>query len=197
MPAREPEGAEYYGVVSLLDEEHEGLVLRLWEQLEREFGLSFRDRYLPHFTYHSAEGYDLDRLERILRRQAAKSVPFQVKSKGALAVARAPEVPCFFLPLVRSLELSQLHRTLWPKLSETASGIVDRYAPDDWLPTIALTPDIEKDLSSELLRFLLQRDLAWQIRIDNLSLLHDTGTRQELGQRFDFGGGRTTLLPAA
>ncbi len=49
----------------------------------------------------------------------------------------------------------------------------------------------ERDLSKALLEYLLQRDWAWEMRIDNLSLLHDTGTRQELALRFDFGGERT------
>ncbi len=190
MPAREPEGAEYYGVVSLLDEEHEERVLRLWEELESEFGLSFRDTYLPHFTYHSAERYDMDRLEAVLRRRAAESVPFQARC-GVLAVIRAPEVPCFFLPLVRASVLNELHGKLWEELSEIASGIVDRYGPEYWMATINLTPDIDRDLSKALLEYLLQRDWAWEMRIDNLSLLHDTGTRQVLAQRFDFGGGRT------
>jgi len=190
MPAREPEGAEYYGVVSLLDEEHEERVLRLWEELEREFGLSFRDTYLPHFTYHSAERYDLDRLEAVLRRRAAESVPFEARC-SVLAVIRAPEVPCFFLPLVRAPVLSELHRALWEELSEIAFGILDRYGPEYWMATINLTPDTERDLSKALLEYLLQRDLSWEIRVDNISLLHDSGTRQELAYRLDFGGGRT------
>ena len=190
MPDREPEGAEYYGVVSLLDEEHEERVLRLWEELEGEFGLSFRDTHLPHFSYHVAERYDLDRLEAVLRRRSAESVPFEARC-SVLAVVRAPEMPCFLLPLVRAAVLSELHRVLWEELSEIAFGILDRYGPEYWIAAINLTPDIERDLSKALLEYLLQRDWAWEMRIDNLSLLHDTGTKQELAQRFDFGGGRT------
>ncbi len=190
MPDREPEGAEYYGVVSLLDEEHEERVLRLREELEGEFGLSFRDTYLPHFTYHSARRYDLNRVQAVLRRRAAESVPIEARC-SVLAVIRAPEMPCFLLPLVRAAVLSELHRVLWEELSEIAFGILDRYGPEYWMATVNLTPDIERDLSKALLEYLLQRDWAWEMRIDNLSLLHDTGTRQELALRFDFGGGRT------
>lgn len=196
MPDREPEGAEYYGVVSLLDEEHEERVLGLWEELEGEFGLSFRDTHLPHFSYHVAERYDLDRLEAVLSNRAAESVPFQARC-GVLAVIRAPEVPCFLLPLVRAAVLSELHRVLWEELSEIAFGILDRYGPEYWMAAINLTPDIERDLSKALLEYLLQRDWAWEMRIDNLSLLHDTGTKQELAQRFDFGGGRTAPRSSA
>ena len=65
---------------------------------------------------------------------------------------------------------------------------------------MALTPDLESDISSELVRFLLDRDLAWEMRIDNLSLLRDTGTRQILEYRLEFRGGekpwRTERRPA-
>ena len=50
------------------------------------------------------------------------------------------------------------------------------------------TPDIEEDVSSRLLQRMLERQWAWEIRIDNLSLLHDTGTRQELVYRIELGG---------
>ena len=190
MPMGEPEGVVCYGVVSLLDEEHEGRVLRLWEELEREFGLSFGATHIPHFSYHVAERYDLERLEGVLRRRAAARAPFQARSR-MLGAIRTPEAPLFFLPLVRSQELTDLHRALWPELSDIATGIFDRYAPEVWMATVNLTPDIERDLSSELLRFLLARDLAWEIRIDNISLLRDTGTSQELAYRLRLGGGRT------
>ena len=195
MPMREPEGVVCYGVVSLLDEEHETKVLGLWEELEREFGLCLQANHIPHFSYHVAERYDLERLEGVLRRLAAVTAPFQARSR-MLGAIRTPEAPLFFLPLVRTAELTRLHADLWAELTPLASGAFDRYAPEVWMATVNLTPDIERDLSSELLRFLLQRDLAWQIRIDNVSLLQDTGTRQELAQRFDFGGGQTTS-PAA
>ena len=82
-----------------------------------------------------------------------------------------------------------MHQELWSELPEIAEGSVDRYEPSNWLPIIALTPDIEEDVSSELLQRLLERQWAWEIRIDNLSLLHDTGTRQELVYRLDLGDG--------
>lgn len=182
----QPSGPEYYGVVSLLDGEHEQRVLKLWEGLERDFGLRIRETHIPHFTYHSAQRYDLDRLDGILRLRAAQTGPFSARCE-MLGVIRAPEVPCFFLPLVRNAELDGLHRTLWPELSEIATGTLDRYAPDSWMATINLTPDIEVDLSAELVRYLLRQDLPQVMRIDNLSLLHDTGTKQELAYRLELG----------
>ncbi len=177
-----------YGVVSLLDGEHEARILRLWEELEREFGLKLRETYIPHFTYHSAERYDLERLEEVLRRRAVETAPFTVRSM-ILGAIRAADVPIFLPPLVRTRTLTELHEALWPELSAIATEIFERYSPEVWIAAVALTPDLECDISSELVRFLLDRDLAWEMPIDNLSLLRDTGTRQILEFRLEFRGG--------
>jgi hypothetical protein len=177
-----------YGVVSLLDGEHQAEVLRLWEELEREFGLKLRETHIPHFTYHSAERYDLERLEQMLGRRAAETAPFTARSM-ILGAIRAEDVPIFFLPLVRTRTLTELHEALWPELTAIATEIFQRYSPEVWMAAVALTPDLDRDISSELVRFLLDRDLAWEMRIDNLSLLRDTGTRQVLEYRLEFRGG--------
>jgi hypothetical protein len=62
------------------------------------------------------------------------------------------------------------------------------YGANMWMATVNLAPDIEKDISRELLPFLLARDFQWTLTIDNVSLLHDTGERQMLEARFDLRG---------
>jgi len=168
------------------------MIWSLWEELEREFGLRIKDTHVPHFSYHVARHYDLESLDGILRHRASESAPFYVTSK-ALGVFPAPS-PIFFLPLVLTLGLAMFHRTLWQELSYIACGNELRYQPDDWIPGIALTPDIDKDVSAELVQFLLKRDLSWKIAVDNIAVIHDTGMKQELASRFDFAGvprGRT------
>ena len=172
----------------MLDGEHQAEVLRLWEELEREFGLKLRETYIPHFTYHSAERYDLELLEEVLGRRAAETAPFTARSM-ILGAIRADDVPLFFLPLVRTRTMTELHEALWPELSAIATGIFERYSPEAWIAAVALTPDLERDISSERGRFLLDRDLAWEMRVDNLSLLRDTGTMQVLEYRLEFRGG--------
>jgi len=53
---------------------------------------------------------------------------------------------------------------------------------------VNLAPDLETDISRELLLFLLKRDFQWQITVDNVCILHDTGERQIIEARFDFKG---------
>ena len=104
-----------------------------------------------------------------------------------IGVFNAPP-PLFFLPLVRTDELSALHRRLWAELDPIAVDVMDRYAAGVWIATVNLAPDIERDISRELLPYLLARDFEWEIEVDNVCLLHDTGERQVLEARFELRG---------
>ena len=48
---------------------------------------------------------------------------------------------------------------------------------------------MHKDNLSEIVRLLAERDLNREITVDNIALIYDTGTRQELRSRFKFGAG--------
>jgi hypothetical protein len=177
---------ELYGIVSVLDDEHQNAVWNIWGEIEREFGVSISATHVPHFSYHVAKTYG-DNLHGMLESIAGETPPVQTSS-GILGIFNAPP-PLFFLPLVRTDALSALHRRLWAQLDPIATGVFDRYAPEVWMATVNLAPDIERDLSAELLPYLLKRDLHWQITVDNVCLLHDTGERQVLEARFDLDRG--------
>ena len=48
---------EMYGIVSVLDEEHQIAVWELWADIEREFGVKISETHVPHFSYHVATSY--------------------------------------------------------------------------------------------------------------------------------------------
>lgn len=176
---------EMYGIVSVLDEAHQDAVWRLWADIEREFGVTISEMHVPHFSYHVAKTYGSS-LEETLAGIAASTPPLRTAS-FFIGVFNAPP-PLFFLPLVRTDALSALHRRLWAELGPIATEVMDRYAPNVWMATVNLAPDLKRDLSAELLPFLLKRELQWEITIDNVCLLHDTGERQLLEERFDLTG---------
>ena len=179
-------GEEMYGIVSVLDDEHQETVWRLWADIEREFDVSISGTHVPHFSYHVAKSYRND-IHKLLDRVAATTAPVHT-SCMVIGVFNFPP-PLFFLPLARTDALNALHRRLWTELEPHAIEIVGPYyGADMWMATVNLAPDIEKDISRELLPFLLARDFQWQLTIDNVCLLHDTGERQILEARFDFKG---------
>ncbi len=175
------------GIVSLLDEEHHRLTESLWAELESEFGL--RGIYItpfPHFSYHVAQDYDKESLEPILQRVAQHAQTFHIQASGYGIFAGRP--PVLYVPIVRTQELSQFHSTIWQHAAHTATGTIDYYRPQGWLPHITLAfGDIHKGNLPDIIRLLSERPLHWHIAINNLSFIEDTGQRQQVRFRFDFG----------
>ncbi len=159
-----------HGIVSLLDNDHNQLVEELWADLEREF--SVHGVYVtpyPHFSYHVAQVYDVDKMEPVLQR-----ITSNITS------------PVLYIPVVRSLELTQLHEELWQEISPVSSGVQEYYNPDQWMPHITIGfGDISKDKLLQMIPLLAERDFNWEITVNNIALIYDTGTKQELKSRFD------------
>jgi hypothetical protein len=179
-------GEEMYGIVSVLDEEHHLAIWELWADIEREFDVKISDKHVPHFSYHVATTYG-DRINELLDGIAATTAPIRTSSM-LLGVFKFPP-PLFFLPLARTDALNAFHRRLWTELEPHAVNVIGPYyGADMWMATVNLAPDIEKDISRQLLPFLLERNFEWQITVDNVCILHDTGERQILEERFDLRG---------
>jgi 2'-5' RNA ligase len=176
------------GIVSLLDEEHTRLTEGLWSELESEFGL--RGIYItpfPHFSHHVAQEYDKETLGPILEWVAQHTQAFPIQASGLGIFAGRP--PVLYVPIVRTRELSQFHSAVWQQTAHTASGTLDYYRPENWLPHITLAfGDIHKDNLPDVIRLLSERPLHWHISIDNLSFIEDTAHGQTVRFRFEFGG---------
>jgi len=174
-----------HGIVSLLDNDHNQLIEEIWAELEREF--SVHGVYItpyPHFSYHVAQAYDIDKIELVLQRITSNITTFNVKTSG-LGVFTGTS-PVLYIPVVRSLELTQLHEELWQEISPVSSGVQEYYNPDQWMPHITIGfGDISKDNLSQIIPFLAERDFNWEITVNNIALIYDTGTKQELKSRFD------------
>ena len=176
------------GVVSLLDDEHYKQIEGVWEELSQKFGV--RGIYatpFPHFTYQVSEEYDPKAVESALQRIAAQSEPFVVRT-GGLGVFTAAK-PVLYVPVVRAPALDRLHAEIWRLLGGTPEGgAAQYYAPDMWLPHITLAHgDIDADQLAEVVRLLVRRNFHWEMEVNNLSYIYDTGTEQGLRCRFNFG----------
>jgi hypothetical protein len=174
-----------HGIVSLLDSKQNQLVEEIWAELEREF--SVQGVYItpyPHFSYHVAQAYDIDKIEPVLQRITSNITTFNVKTSG-LGVFTGTS-PVLYIPVVRSLELTQLHQELWQEISPISSGVQEYYHPDQWVPYITIGfGDINKDNLSQIIPLLAERNFIWEITVSNIALIYDTGEKQELKSRFD------------
>ena len=58
----------------------------------------------------------------------------------------------------------------------TGSGVADYYHPDNWLPHITIGfGDIDRDNLAEIVRFLIGRELNWEIKVSNVTYIANTG----------------------
>lgn len=175
------------GVVSLLNEPYYGQVEALWQELEARFGV--RGVYVtpyPHFSYQIARHYDVEKLEAVLERFAAGKKAFRVRA-GGLGIFTGAS-PVLYIPVVRGPALSRFQQELWEQISPTGSGISEYYGPDQWMPHITIGfGDLNADTLSQIVRLLAERVYNWEITVDNLALIYDTGTRQVLKSRFELG----------
>jgi hypothetical protein len=174
-----------HGIVSLLDNDHNQLVEELWADLEREF--SVHGVYVtpyPHFSYHVAQDYDMDKIEPVLDRITSNIATFKVRTSG-LGIFTGTS-PVLYIPVARSLELAELHQELWEQISSSSSGVQEYYHPNQWMPHITIGfGDISKENLFQIIPFLAERDFNWEITVNNLGLIYDTGIKQELMSRFD------------
>lgn len=185
------------GVVSLLDNEHYALVESIWAELEREFGV--RGIYVtpfPHFSYQVAESYAVEAVEATLRETALSAQPFKIRTAG-LGIFNVTH-PVLYIPIVRSPELSALHEHLWQRLAPAANSAPEYYRPEMWMPHITLAHgDINQDKLAEIVRAFGERQFHWEINVNNLSLIYDTGTEQGLRCRYNFNGAKHDASPPA
>jgi 2'-5' RNA ligase len=174
-----------HGIVSLLDNDYNRLVEELWAELEREF--SVHGVYVtpyPHFSYHVAKDYDVDKIEPVLQRITSNITTFKVRTSG-LGVFTGNSL-VLYIPVARSLELTHLHEELWQEVATASSGVQQYYHPGQWMPHITIGfGDISKDNLSQIIPFLAERNFSWEITVDNIALIYDTGIKQELKSRFD------------
>ncbi len=178
-----------HGVVSLLDDAHSRLVEDVWAELKRDLGLAgvYVTPY-PHFSYHVAASYDAARLEPQLAEIAAGTDPFEVAVAG-LGVFAGP-APVLYIGVVRSAALAALHGCLWSALTGRglASGALDYYAPEAWMPHITLAVgDLDGERLAEAMRRLGRRSFDWRSRVDNLAYIEDRGAQQRLRWRMRLG----------
>lgn len=178
-----------HGVVSLLDDEHYALVENIWEELADKFDV--RGIYVtpfPHFSYQVAEEYDVKAVETFLEELAARTRPFRIRTAGLGIFTLS--APVLYIPLVRSPSLSALHNEIWEGVTATEHGAVTQYyMPQRWVPHLTLAHrDIDRDKLAEIVRLLSERDFHWELTVNNLSIIYDTGTEQGLHCRFNFTG---------
>jgi 2'-5' RNA ligase len=178
-----------YGIVSLLDDKHNGFVQDLWDEFKAKFGVHGVHRTpIPHFSYHVAQEYDLDAVRNLLMPIVRDLKPFTVQTTG-LGIFTGKD-PVLYVPVRRDAHIIQLHERIWRTIAESKAVIDSNtyYQPSQWHPHITLTHhDVDHDMLPKVIRVLSERQFAWEITIDNLAVLDGEDDVHTLEYKLEFG----------
>jgi len=180
-----------HGVVSLLDDHNSQMVESLWARIEREFGV--RGVYSiphPHISYHVSGQYDLDKVRTVIEVFARHTTPFRVRLSG-LGVFTGPN-PVLYIAVVRSPRLAEFQHELWHQLSKASGHPLEfAYRPARWAPHITLAHrDLTERSLAAIVRKLCTLELSHQVTVNNLALIYDTGSTEEMIYRTNLSEGK-------
>jgi 2'-5' RNA ligase superfamily len=126
-------------VCVLLDDHGDAAVRRLWRRLE-EAGVPTllshtHGRHVPHLTYASLRGYDLDAVRDALAALPARdAMELRFDAFGTFRRSR-----CWLAPAVTS-ELAERQETVATACAATGAELHRHYVPGDWVPHLTLAP---------------------------------------------------------
>lgn len=169
-----------FGVVSLLDYIHCQHVENLWHELEHRYGIrGSHATPFPHISYHVANSYQTDKLSAVLEQFAQDSTSFTITTSG-LGVFTG-ELPVIYIPVVRSMALSEIQLRLWIITDPCGQDAVAHYAPESWLPHITLgQAGGNEGQLARAVEWLAAQPLSWEVPIDNVALLGSSSAPYEL-----------------
>jgi 2'-5' RNA ligase len=176
-----------HGLLSLLDQTHETLVYQLWQELENSCRMTgVMVTPFPHFSWLIAEDFDWIELEAVLKEITAGIHPFTVQTTGLSMFTG--EDPVVYIPLVRTGELSRIHKTIWDRVTPLGTEVSPFYAPPFWMPHITIGfGDVTRKTLPCLLELLSARTFNWEIEIDNISIgFQSPGTTAVISNRYEF-----------
>ena len=176
-------------VASLLPDDAAQRVRDIWANLDTELGLRGATiSPLPHFSYQVARDYNLDVLQEVVASLAEGARALRVQTAG-LGVFTGP-APILHLPIVRSPELARFHVAVWSAASVAAEKLDQHYHPASWVPHVSLAfGDTTPAKAAAAVELLAERDLAWDVELDNLAIVKGAGNKpQELVGRYPLKG---------
>jgi 2'-5' RNA ligase len=176
-----------HGLLSLLDQTHETLVHQIWQELEKSCGVTgVIVTPFPHFSWLIAGDFDWSGLETVLEEITAEIHPFTVQTTG-LSIFTG-ENPVVYIPLVRTSELSRIHKIVWDRITPLGTEVSPFYSPPLWMPHITIgSGDVTHENLPCLLELLSARSFNWEIKIDNFSVgFQNAGTTAVISNRYEF-----------
>jgi 2'-5' RNA ligase len=176
-----------YSIASLLDPSSDQAVRSIWARFENECGLTgIKVTPLPHFSWQSADAYQVEPVADVLAEIAEATQPFSVHVSG-LGIFTGAQ-PIIYLPIVKSPSFVKIHQILWDRLRPFAVVPNLYYDPDRWLAhiTLAYHETDPQRLGCAVVEAAM-KSLSFEIYVDHFAILYQTDGKAGLHSRFEFG----------
>jgi hypothetical protein len=154
-------------------------------RLPEELGAESDGDSAAHLSYHVAEEYSSSLIDRRLPELVRSQAPITVRPSGLTVFTDPKPVVC--ASIVRSPELSGLHRAIWDAVDGRSSGAVGRFTPERWAPHVTLAQgELDRSDLPAVVEALSGVDFEQEFRIDNLTCTLGEGETEDV-ERFEFG----------
>ena len=159
-----------YAVISELDSKASQYVSGVWKDLCQACGLlAIFDVPTPHFSWLVAEEIDLERTSTILSQISRNVQSFTLHIFG-LGIFTG-EYPILYLPLVKSIEMINLHNSIWDQISPLCANLQYYYSPKLWVPHITLAlKDLTKENIACAISAIAFDPIELYVHVENLAI---------------------------
>jgi len=173
-------------IITELEEQAAVRVMRLWRELNEACGLEGIFNFpTPHFTWFVAEKLDIQEVKSSVQKLSEEIQTFEIRTYG-LGVFPGDQ-PVLYLPIVRTIDLIQLHQKIWDLVLPFSVEASTYYSPQLWMPHITLAlMDLTQENLSCAIDSIAFEPIEIHSEVDNLALVEQEG--QEIGetlQRFN------------
>jgi 2'-5' RNA ligase len=159
-------------IASLLDHEMSQEIKGLWDVLEQEVGLrEVKMTPFPHFTWQSANDYQLDKIELNLQEITKKIQPFKIYTSG-LGIFTGDYLT-IMITVVKNRIALDLHQQIWQTCKDWGTQVNPYHNPDYWTPHITIAnKDVTNENIARVLSKLDKSEFHYEMFIDNLAILY-------------------------
>ena len=176
-------------LVSLLSHDHAEQIRSIWWELESRFAITTQYvKPFVHFSYHVvADEYDLRHLGPALDELSEQHASFRVPTTGTGVFTGSQ--PVVFVGVARTPELDEFHQQLWDTCTPGFGVGLPYYAPNVWVPHVTLAQGVHAgEHLPEIMKFLEDLALDWELDVDNLAVIEDGGKERGLIHQVALGG---------
>jgi len=170
-----------YSIASTFDGDGQ----QLWDELESRCKSGcLRRTPIPHFSWQTAESYEIEPLKAELDNLCRNIRPFTFHTSGLGVFPKERKI--IFLIIVKDRALLDLHEMIWENTFLYARQPNMLYAPENWVPHISLNlTELSDDDFACAIRDLTVKQLDFTLTVRNIGLLYLTMTSSGVDSMFD------------